>query len=572
MSRRDLPVPQFSIVDLIDQRSWWKNRGLLLLNLALFTPLITSIANGLDSSLVNGLQILPEWGQYFQEPKGAILGLITSSQFIGNLLGLPFSPFLSDNFGRRAALFLGSLLMLAGVAVQSMASNVGMLIGSRVIVGFGLAFCHNAAPLLLIELAYPTHRGKITAMYNSFWYIGSILSAWACFGAFEYAAGTHWSWRVPTILQAVFPLIQVFSVWFIPESPRWLVSRGRESKAARILAKYHANGGDERDPLVVFEMAQIRHALRMENKLNNATSYWSLFSTVGNRKRMRLIMGIAIFSQWSGNGLVSYYIDPILEGVGITDTRTKTLINGGLQIFNFVVAIASTMLIDYLGRRTLFLISNSGMLISFIGWTISAGLYVSHKDDPGFSTAAKASVPLIFLFYFFYDLAYTPLLVAYSLEILPFKIRAKGFAVMNFTIMAAIAFNLFVNPVALDKIGWKYYLVYCGWLVVEMLFVFRFVIETKGRTLEETAALFDGDQDTRDLVAAGGHAVSSVVQSRHIEEEEEPYPMMRRKIQVEVTVDRPSSADLFYAHTEKRQSDISRESAAEWRRDRSFPA
>lgn len=65
-----------------------------------------------------------------------------------------------------------------------------------------------------------------------------------------------------------------------------------------ILAKYHANGGDERDPLVVFEMAQIRHALRLEERINKATSYWSLFSTPGNRKRMRLIMAIAVFSQW----------------------------------------------------------------------------------------------------------------------------------------------------------------------------------------------------------------------------------------------------------------------------------
>lgn len=77
-----------------------------------------------------------------------------------------------------------------------------------------------------------------------------------------------------------------------------VVSKGREGKAAQILAKYHANGGDERDPLVVFELAQIRHAIRMEEEIRDSTSYWYLFATPGNRKRMRIIIAIAIFSQW----------------------------------------------------------------------------------------------------------------------------------------------------------------------------------------------------------------------------------------------------------------------------------
>ncbi|KAF8910671.1 hypothetical protein CPB84DRAFT_1764320 [Gymnopilus junonius] len=475
----------WSIVDFIHQGPWWKNRGILILNLCLLTPLMTSVVNGIDSSLVNGLQILPGWQSYFHFPKGRTLGLINSAQFLGNLTGLPFTAFLSDTLGRRTALFIGSLLMCLGVGLQAAAWNVAMLIGARYTIGVGLSFCQNASPLLLIELSYPTHRGKITSLFNSSWYLGSIISAWVCFGAFIGAGDSQWSWRVPTLVQGNMSL-----------------SKGRESKAAAVLTKFHANGGDSHDPLVAFEMAQIRHAIRMEEDINRSTSFLSLFSTPGNRKRMMLVMSIAVFSQWSGNGLVSYYINIILEGVGVHDVKTKSIINGCLQIFNFVIAMGAAMLVDRAGRRPLFILSNSGMLATFCAWTVTTALYNTIHN----AAAARATIPMIFLFYFFYDLAYTPLLVAYTLEILPFRIRAKGFAIMNLTVMATLAFNEFVNPWALDAISWWYYVVYCGWLILELFFVVFFIVETKGRTLEETAALFDGDDQQQDIAVMGGQA------------------------------------------------------------------
>ncbi|KAL0955091.1 hypothetical protein HGRIS_004008 [Hohenbuehelia grisea] len=511
-------LPEWTIVDFIHRGPWWHNRGILLLNICLLLPLLTSSVNGLDSSLVNGLQILPDWQDYFHHPKGVALGLINSAQSIGGLVGLPLTPLASDQLGRRAALFIGSMIMLAGVAVQCAAYSVAMFIAARVMIGLGLTFCLNAAPLLLIELAYPTQRGKITALYNSSWYFGSIIAAWSCFGSYDHASGSMWSWRVPTLVQAVAPVLQVILIWFIPESPRYLVSKGLEGQAARILAKYHANGGDERDPLVVFELAQIRHALRMEEEITQSTSYWNLLSTPGNRKRLRIIIAIAMFSQWSGNGLVSYYINLVLEGVGISSTRTKAAINGGLQVFNLIVAFTAAFLVDWVGRRTLFIISNAGMLISFSMWTLTTALFNQLHN----TAAAKATIPLIFVFYFFYDIAYTPMLVAYTLEILPYKIRAKGFAVMNLTVYLTSAFNQFINPWAINAIGWWYYLVYVGWLLIELIFVVMCIVETKGRTLEETAALFDGDRQQQDLVHMGGEAATmtmsrgNVLQQQHL--------------------------------------------------------
>ncbi|KAJ7773293.1 general substrate transporter [Mycena metata] len=502
------PLPDWTVVDFIHTGPWWKNRGILWLNICLILPLLTSSANGLDSSLINGLQILPDWQDFFHYPTGRILGIINSAQSIGGLAGLPFTPYdyASDLLGRRAALFLGSLIMLAGVALQISAWSVTVLICARVLIGFGLTFCLNAAPLLLIELAYPTQRGKITSLYNSNWYLGSIISAWICFGA-SYTAktGNEWSWRAPTLVQAAIPLLQVTLVWFIPESPRFLMSRGFESKAAQVLSKFHANGSTEPHPLVQFELAQIRHGLRLQDEINRGTSYWALFRTPGNRKRMRIIIAIAIFSQWSGNGLVSYYINLVLEGVGINGTHTKATINAGLQVFNFGIAVVASFLVDYMGRRTLFIISNAGMLFSFVLWTTSEAIFNTMHQK----AAAKATIPIIFIFFFFYDLAYTPMLVAYTLEILPYKIRAKGFAVMNLVVFLTSAFNQFVNPWAIDAIGWYYYLAYLAWLAIELAFICVYIVETKGRTLEETAVLFDGEGRQEDLAHMGGEAATT---------------------------------------------------------------
>ena len=100
-----------------------------------------------------------------------------------------------------------------------------MFIGARFMIGFGVTFAAAASPLLVTELAYPSHRGKATSMYNTLWYLGSIIAAWTTFGTFK--VESTWAWRIPSALQGLPSVIQIFFIWFAPESPRWLVYRGR---------------------------------------------------------------------------------------------------------------------------------------------------------------------------------------------------------------------------------------------------------------------------------------------------------------------------------------------------------
>ncbi|KZP22324.1 hypothetical protein FIBSPDRAFT_931132 [Athelia psychrophila] len=477
--------------EFLHNTPWWRNSRLVALNACIGLVLLTSATSGYDGSMMNGLQSLSQWNKAFDHPTGskvspfvpeflspnsssAQLGLLNAIQNIGSLVAFPFAPLVVDTFGRRPAISGGAIIMLVATALQTASWNVGIFIGARFLIGFGFTFASTASPLLITELAYPSHRAQATSMYNTFWYFGSIIAAWTTYGSFR--VPSSWSWRIPSLLQGLPCALQLCLIFLVPESPRWLVSKGRETQALETLAHYHAKG-DNQDPLVQYEFAEIKAALALEPAVANVTDMkgmwkdWaSLFATPGNRRRMRIILALAVFSQWSGNGLVSYYLNKVFNAIGITDPDTQLLLNGILTIYNFFVAIAAGLLCDKY-----------------------------HHVVAGRAMIAMSCISD--------SMAYCPLVVSYTVEILPYALRAKGYAVFNFTISLSLIFNQYVNPIALDALGWKYYLVYVAWLAVESVFVFLFIIETKNKTLEETAALFDG---ANNLATISKHAEDRV--------------------------------------------------------------
>ncbi|KIJ61854.1 hypothetical protein HYDPIDRAFT_183058 [Hydnomerulius pinastri MD-312] len=477
-----------SFAHLIDsRRKWYNNRRLIALNAWIVLLLITSSTNGYDGSMMNGLQSLPQWEAAFDNPSGGKLGLLNAIQNIGALAGYPFAPYMSDGIGRRKTVFFGATIMCIATAVQTAAQSVGMFIGARFLIGFGLTFAANAAPMLVTEVSYPTYRAPLTSLYNSLWYSGSIIAAWTTYGTFK--INSTWAWRLPSLLQGIPSILQFLLIFFVPESPRYLISKGKDAEALRTLAYYHADG-NEQDPLVQYEFEEIKAAIDFDRTVASNVGWKSLIATPGNRKRMRIIVALAFFSQWSGNGLVSYYLNKVFDQIGITGSSTQLLINGILQIWNLFWAVLAAFMVNRLGRRFLFLTSASLMTLFYMAQAICFAEYAEH----GAPAAGHAVIGFIFLFYAAYDLAFTPLIVSYTVEILPYNLRAKGFNIFNFVISLALIFNQYVNPIALDTLAWKYYIIYVCWLAVEFIFLYFFLVETKNRSLEETAALFDGEE------------------------------------------------------------------------------
>ncbi|KAL2867385.1 hexose transporter protein [Aspergillus lucknowensis] len=469
-----------------DRKPWWKDWTLLKLNTLLQCALLTQIASGYDSSMLNGMQALPQWQRYFGNPTGTRLGAMTFGPTGGILISVLISSQVCEKFGRRYPICGGSIVIILGSILQTAAINYGMFVVSRFFVGFGLGIVATAAPPLLTEVAYPTHRGKLVSFYLVTWSLGSLIAAWVTYGTFK-MSNSSWSWRIPSVLQCSFSLVQAVLSLVAPESPRWLIYQGRRDEALALLTKYHGNG-DPNSRLVRFEMAEITATLEME-KLQRASRWAEWLATPGNRHRLFLALYIPAMLQWSGNALTSYYLSKVLNTIDITDSKTQLIINACLSVWSFLTAACFALLVDRAGRRRLFLAGMGGMGIAYIIWTICSALNEQRNfEDKRFAAAVLA---MIFVFSAAYHMC-SPVAPTYIMEVVPFSLRSKAAMMYQLTGNLAGLYNSFANPVAMDAISWRYYIVWCCVIGVNFGLIFLFFPETRGKGLEEVAEIFDG--------------------------------------------------------------------------------
>jgi MFS family permease len=276
-------------------------------------------------------------------------------------------------------------------------------------------------------------------------------------------------------------------VFFMPESPRWLVYNNRRPEAVEVLTRYHAEG-DETSELLRFEMAEIDHILEYE-KFQRSTSWTEWFRTPANRRRFFIVLSLGFMIQLCGNAIISYYLHLVLNSVGIKGTQTQLYINGGNTISGFCFGIFFSLMIDRVGRRFMFLGGMAGMFCAFLMLTIFTG--VNQSNNFSNSNLSGATVAMIFIFGAFYKMA-GPTQDPYFMEISPYELRAKTSVIKMFGDAGSNLFSGFVNPVALEAIEWKYYIVWCCILISNFFVIYFFFPETKAKSLEEVTQMFDG--------------------------------------------------------------------------------
>ncbi|TEB32157.1 hexose transporter [Coprinellus micaceus] len=430
----------------LDTTPWYKKPNLRLLYFLFFPTCIgVEMTSGFDSSMMNGLQAVNSWDTYFNHPRSLILGLMSSMYSLGAVVALPFVPLVTDGIGRRWTIIASSVIMVGGAVIQATAYNFVMFLMARFVLGIGIPFAIVAASSLLGELSHPKERAIMGSLFNACYFIG-----------------TNWGWRLPSLLQVVPSALQIIFGYFLPESPRWLVARGRGEEAYEILAKYHAEGDVESE--------LIEKTLEAE-KETARVGWTDLLSTSGMRKRILVGSALGVFTQWSGNGLTSYFLARILD---------NNLVNLANTLWGFANATLFALTVSRYPRRTMYLICSTSLLLIFTGWTIASARYAISGDQG----SSRAVIAFIFLYSPAYNVAYNAL--TYStlrapspsfVELFPYHVRAKAFS------RCAGFFNTFVNPIGIANSGWKYYLMYVVFLGFEVVFIFFLFPETGWKEL-----------------------------------------------------------------------------------------
>ncbi|KAI1329436.1 putative MFS lactose permease [Xylariaceae sp. FL0255] len=465
--------------------TWSKDS--LILYLAIFTSFLCACANGYDGSLLTAVVAMTQFQNVFHSgTDGKTVSVIFSLYTVGSIVGAPFAAAMSDKLGRRKTMFGGACIIIIGTVIVASSSTIPQFVVGRFILGFGISFMTVAAPAYSQEIAPPQWRGRATGFYNCGWFGGSIPAAAITFGT--NTLKSNWAWRTPLLLQATASVIVLFSVWFIPESPRWLLANGKTDEALEFLTRYHGNG-DPNSRLVVLEIEEMREQIAIDGLDKEPLNYRPLLFTHSGRWRFAQVIMISIFGQFSGNGL-GYFNTTIFKNIGVTSVAQQLGFNLLNSVLSAVGALSAVSLTDKMPRRPVLVY---GTLACAVALALNSGLSAKlYEEGTNIQNSyAKGALASYFLFNIVFSFTYTPLQGVIPVEAMETTMRAKGLAASGIIVSLFGFINQFAGPIALQNIGYKYIYVFVGWDVVEAVLWYFFGVEAQGRTLEELAWVYD---------------------------------------------------------------------------------
>ncbi|KAH8597822.1 general substrate transporter [Bisporella sp. PMI_857] len=463
---------------------------------ACFIGFFCATMNGYDGSLINNLLANPYFLEFYNGRNDGIwAGIVTAMYQIGGVASLPFVGPASDTFGRRFGMWIGCLCIIIGTVIQGVATQANgtkQFMGGRFLLGFGVNVASAAGPMYVVEVSHPAYRGVVTAIFNCFWFTGSIIASGVARGGLN--IGGNISWRLVIWIQLMFSSIIFLAAYFLPESPRWLYVNNKQAASKAMLIKYHGDGNPDSE-WVKLQMHEYEDLLEMDGSDKRWWDYSALFKNRSTCYRLFCNVCISIFGQWAGNAVLSYFMGKVLDTIGIHSEFGKAnviLINNCQQ---FMFALFGAALVDRVGRRPLLLFSNLGCCVTWLAMTVSSAMYQQSIPD-GMDTgtnkvAGTACLAFIFIFGAVYSIGFTPLQALYPVEVLSFEMRAKGMGFSGFAVAAAGMLNQFAWPVSMEHIGWHTYIIFTIWCGVQSAVVYLWIPETKNRTLEELDEIFN---------------------------------------------------------------------------------
>lgn len=491
---RNHPVPKF-------------NRNSVKLYLMCMALYLCSTMNGYDGSLMTGINTLPEYREHFNlKESPASTGLTFSIYPIGAMCATVFVP-TSDVLGRIPGIAIGLIILIVGAIISATTNDFNTWIGARFLLSFGNCLATTTAPMYLQESIRPDMK-VMALFYNTFYYIGSIIATFTLYGTKIHYTG-HKTFSLALWFQLLCPGIVLSLLYFFPESPRYLYSKGKVEKCKEFIVKYHADG-DENHPIVNAELFQIRESFEQGgySKLKDYFDYTPFFRTKASRRRALLVVIWSWFCQYSGNQVITYYMTTLFENLGVTNAITRLLLTAVNSIVCLFCALGGVLTVENLGRRPILIYANIGFIISF---SVLAGSTKAFHDDPDNKTAAQVGIAFIYIFQaVFFSFAFTPLQPSYPSEILDNSTRARGMGLWHLVSNAASTLNLYTAPLAMEKIKYWYYVFFVFWDFFQLVVIYFTFVETSRLSLEEIEYVFQSPKPVKESIrlskaARSGH-------------------------------------------------------------------
>ncbi|KAH8659955.1 general substrate transporter [Xylariales sp. PMI_506] len=435
---------------------------------------------GYDSGIISSTIALPTFIDYFGSPSDSISGGIVSSFQGGAVLGTIINMIFADMLGRKKTIFCGSVISLLGSALQSGATTMAMLIVGRFIGGVAVGMLTSTIPMYASELSMPKWRGALSGLLQWFLSWGFLVAQWLGYGCSF--STTSFSWRFPLGFQCIPALILSIGVWWLQESPRWLMEKDQHEEARSVLDKLR-NG--ENESRINLEFIEIRDVIAADREIGNIST-WSILTKPSWRKRLLLGCGVQAFGPLSGINVINYY-GPRIYGILGIKTQTSLMIIGISGALSIVYCTIGLYTLDKIGRIKPLIVSAAGLGAALLVNAVQAQ-YLNENN----TNQLRSMVAMNFVF----SLFYTPLGIiswVYPAEIFPVEVRALGNAITTFTNWVINLVFAQFSPIALTRIGFAYFYVFFVFNIIAMFSYWFFYPETKGRTLEQMDVLF-GDQ------------------------------------------------------------------------------
>jgi len=422
-------------------------------------------------------------------------GWFTSSALIGCIFGALVSGWLGDRFGRKPNLIVAAALFFLSALLSAVPPSFSVLVVARMIGGVGVGMASVLGPMYISELSPPKWRGRLVAFYQLSIVLG-ILFAYVSNWLILQSAKAHpaalgdgglWHrlfvdefWRAMFGAEVIPAALFIMLLFFVPESPRWLIKTGQQDAGLQLLARINGVGAAR------MELQDIQQAMSRERG--------SIIELFRPGLRIALLVGVmlSVFGQLSGVNIVVYYGPKILAAAGFEEVATL-LGQVGFGLINLIFTIAALLLIDHLGRRPLLI---GGMAVVTVALAIIGGLFLFGGAEAALGEgAADAAVSRstgiwigVMICVYMAAIAFSICAVIWVLtpEIFPNRVRGRAASICTFANWSTNAFSAFAFPWYVATFGmYTGFFTSAGICLVATVFFFRFVPETKGKSLEE---------------------------------------------------------------------------------------